>query len=136
MCLLEQSWVSHHRASSLGHSEKPWEEDMLAQKVNSSIYQILLCVRRWGYREKDSLTLHRVQSSRKITHNADSQSGKKRTPGKRRQHLGIGWIGTGYKQPSRWKREGYRAQGPRGTPRLEISAGNQPGTVSDSTLKV
>lgn len=52
---------------------------MLAQEVNSSIYQILLCVRHWGYREKDSLKLHRGQSSREITHNSDSQSGKKKS---------------------------------------------------------
>lgn len=44
-CLLEKSLGSHPRAGSLGHSEKPREEDMLAQEVKS-IYPMLLCARR------------------------------------------------------------------------------------------
>lgn len=97
----------------------------------------MLWGRHWGYREKDSLNLHRVQSSRKISHNADSQGSKRKSKAReRRQHLGIGWMGKGYQQPSRWKHEGHRAQGPRGTPRLEISAGNKPGTVSFPMLNV
>lgn len=37
----DQSWVGHPGAGSLGHSEKPWEEDTLGQEVNSSTYQML-----------------------------------------------------------------------------------------------
>lgn len=89
--------MEHPRAGSLGHSEKPREEDTLAQEVDSFIDQILLWGRRWGYREKDSLILHRVQSSRKIAHNTDSQGSKRKSKAReRRQHLGTGWTGKGY----------------------------------------